>query len=306
MIINKIGRVLLAGVFCVLIFAGPAWAEGMKTVRVLENIYTIVHGEGIDSNTTFIITEEGVVVIDTRVNTAEAEKVLEIIREHTDKPIICVINTHYHGDHTFGNQLFRDTHSIIAHENVRKALVGPAGQAHLEKVKSFGVSGLDAVKVVPPNVIYRDRMELFLGGYHLMLMHPAGGHTDGDTYVYLKELRLVIAGDLVFNKKIPYMGDAYLDEWIKALQFIEDIDNEIVVPGHGDVGGKPVIIAMKHYLMSLRSLVQDQLSAGKSLKETQEAVRPILEEKYKDWANLKWIDANIQRAYLEYSLKNKS
>jgi len=303
---NKIGRLLLAGVLGVLVFTGPARAEGMKTVRVMENIYTIIHGDGVDSNTTFIITGEGVVVVDTRVNRAEAEKVLQIIREHTDLPVICVINTHYHGDHTFGNELFAGTHAIIAHENVRKALVGSAGQDHLERVKSFGVSGLDAVKIVPPNMVYRDRMELFLGGYHFMLLHPKGGHTDGDTYVYLKELRLVIAGDLVFNKKIPYMGDAYLDEWIKALQFIEDIDNEIVIPGHGDVGGKPVMIAMKHYLMNLRSLVQEQLSLGKSLKETQDAVRPVLEEKFNDWANLKRIDANIQRAFLEYSLKDKT
>jgi cyclase len=302
---NKIGQLVLAGALFILLSAGPARAEGMKTVRVLENIYTIVHGDGIDSNTTFIVTGEGVVVIDTRVNPAEAAKVKEIIREHTDLPVIAVINTHYHGDHTFGNQVFRDSHTIIAHENVQKALRGSAGQDHLDRVKSFGITGLDEVTVTPPNVIYRDRMELFLGGYHLMLLHPKGGHTDGDTIVYLNELRLIIAGDLVSSKKIPYMGDAYLDEWINALQYIEDLDNEIIIPGHGDVGGKPIAIAMKHYLMNLRTLVKDQLHLGKNLKETQDAVRPVLKEKYKDWANLKRLDGNIERAFLEYSLKEK-
>lgn len=297
------------GVFAALLLtflaAAQAGAE-LKTVRVLENIYTIVHGDGVDSNTTFIITGEGVVVVDTRVNPAEAAKVQEIIREHTDKPVIAVINTHYHGDHTFGNEVFRGSHHIIAHENVLKALRGAAGTDHLERMKSFGIENLDGVTVTPPNVVYRERMELYLGGYHFMLLHPKGGHTDGDTFVYMNELRLVIAGDLVFNKKIPYMGDAYLDEWIDALQLMEDLDNEIIIPGHGDVGGKPIAIAMKHYLIELRYLVKEQLAKGKSLKETQDAVRPVLEQKYKDWANIKWLDGNIQRAFLEYSLKEKT
>ena len=68
---------------------------------------------------------------------------------------------------------------------------------------------------------------------------------------------------------------------------------------------KPIAIAMKHYLMNLRTLVKDQLHLGKNLKETQDAVRPVLKEKYKDWANLKRLDGNIERAFLEYSLKEK-
>ncbi|MFQ5450807.1 MAG: MBL fold metallo-hydrolase [Nitrospinaceae bacterium] len=281
----------------------PLNAVSAKTIEVLDNIYTIVHGDGIDSNSTFIITKQGVIVIDTRTSPLEAKKVLDEIRKLTDLPILYTINTHYHGDHTFGNQVFIDSKAIIAQENVRRSLIGPHGQKHLDLFKTFGLPGLDEVTVTPPNMVYKKRMDIYQGGYHLQLLHRGRGHTDGDTFIYLQELRTVITGDLVFNEQIPYLADAYIDEWIDTLQYIENQDNELVVPGHGDVGGKPIIIAMKHFLIQLRSFVREELKKGSSLKETKERVRPRLLENYKDWSHLDRLDGAIERAFLEYSLK---
>ncbi len=274
-----------------------------KTVEVLPNIFAIVDGEGVDSNTTFIITKEGVIVIDTRVSPKEAEKVMTEIRQRTDLPIVYTINTHYHGDHTFGNQVFKGSKTIIAHKNVLQSLIDPSAKDHLAKFKTFNIPGMDEVKITPPNVVYEKGMEIFLGGYHLRLIHRGRGHTDGDTFIYMNEWRTVITGDLVFNKQFPYMGDAYVDEWIDALQFMEDQDNELIIPGHGDVGGKPLIIAMKHYLLVLKGLVRKQLEKGKTLSETKAAVRPVLLEKYSGWKKQERLDGNIERAFLEYSLK---
>ena len=295
-------------VLCVGLVAGflnvMPWSQVIaKTVEVLPNVFTIVHGEGIDSNTTFIITKEGVIVVDTRVTPVEAEKVMQEIRKRTQLPIVYTINTHYHGDHTFGNQVFRGSKTIIAHKNVRRALIGSSGKEHLERFKSFNIPGLDAVEVTPPNMVYEKNMEIYLGEYHLELIHLGRGHTDGDTFIFLPELRAVIAGDLVFNRSFPYMGDGYIDEWIDALQFMEDQDSEMVIPGHGDVGGKPIIIAMKHYLLTLKTLVLEQVKKGKSLKETKEVVRPVIKKKYESWAKPDKIDGNIERAYMEYSFK---
>ena len=108
----------LAGVGLFLsILSGVCSAEGSKTVEVWKNLFTVINGDGIDSNTTFLITREGVVVIDTRVTPMEADKVLKEIRKQTDLPILYTINTHYHGDHTFGNQVFKDSKAIIAIEH---------------------------------------------------------------------------------------------------------------------------------------------------------------------------------------------
>ena len=292
--------------FAILIFLAfhraSVLAGEPKTVKVLKNIYTMIGGEGLDSNTTIITTEEGVIVIDTRPTPTEARKVLEEVRKLSDLPIVYTINTHYHGDHTFGNQVFKDSKTIIAHKNVRETLV-KSGQDHLSLFKTFGLPGMDEVKVTPPNIVYEKGMEIWLGGYHLQLLYHGKGHTDGDTIIYIDELRTVITGDLVFNKKIPYMADAYIDEWIESLKYIELLKNETVIPGHGAIGGRPTVIAMKHYLLDLKGLVLQQLNDNKSLEETQKAVEPILREKYKDWRKLEWLNGNIERAWLEYSQK---
>ncbi len=294
--------------FCAWLFVHSVGlvAANAETVEVMENIYTIVHGEGIDSNTTFIVTREGVIVIDTRVSPAEARKVMQEIRKVTDLPIRYTINTHYHGDHTFGNQVFADTKTIIAHENVRKSLVGSLGRDHLEKFKSFKIPGLDEVTVTPPNLVFEKKMHIYLGGYHLELIHFGRGHTDGDIFIYMNALKTVITGDLVFNENHPYMGDGYVEEWIATLQFIEDIENEVIIPGHGPVGGKPIVIAMKHYLLDLKSRVKAQLEAGKGLEETVEAVRQGMLKKYKHWGKKNNLDNNIKRTFLELSLKESS
>ena len=288
-----------------LIWADVAWAEKPKTVEVWKNLFTLTHGEGIDSNTTFLITNEGVIVVDTRVTPAEAKKVKEEVRKQTQLPILYTINTHYHGDHSFGNQVFKDTHTIIAHENVRKALEGESGQAHLEVFKSFKIPGIDETVITPPNMIFKEKMHVYAGEYHLELIH-APGHTDGDLFIYIEALKTIIAGDLITTGKIPYMGDAYIADWIKALNYIGDLDAEIYIPGHGNPGGKPLLIAMKHYLIDLRRLVTFQIDEGRSLKETQDAVRPVLEKKFRKWKKLEWLDGNIERAYMEFSMKKKS
>lgn len=279
-------------------------AQAAKTVEIQKGIFAMIAGEeGIDSNTTFIITKKGVIVIDTRPTPIEAKKVMAEIRKHTDLPVVYVINTHFHGDHTFGNQVFDQSLSIIAHRNARKTLISKYGMEHLELFKTFDLPGMDEVKITPPNMVYEKSMNINFGGYHLELIHYARGHTDGDTFIYMPSMRTIIAGDLVFNKKIPYMGHAFIEEWISSLVFMDDLDAEIIIPGHGAVGGKPIVTQMKHYLMQLKKLVTRQLEDGKSLKETQDAVRPVLEKKYKGWKKLEWLDANIERAYFEFSGK---
>jgi len=285
------------------VFAGTESVA--KTVEVFPNVFTIVYGEGINSNTTFIITKDGVIVVDTRTTPKEAKKVLAEIRKHTQLPLLYTINTHYHGDHTFGNQVFSGSKSIIAHENVRRALKGASGKDHLEFFKTLKIPGLEEVKITLPNMVFEKRMEVYAGEYHLQLIHRRG-HTNGDLFIVLPTLKAVITGDLVFNRQFPYMGDGYVSEWIEALDYIENLDIEMVIPGHGDIGGKPIIIAMKHYLLNLRGMVRQQIEDGASLKQTQEALRPILQEKYKTWKKPQWIDSNIERAYMEISFKKGS
>ena len=168
--------------------------------------------------------------------------------------------------------------------------------------KSLKIPGIEETVVTPPNIIFKDKMDIYVGEYHLELIHVKG-HTDGDLFIYIEALKTLITGDLILNKRIPYMGEAYIEDWIKAINYMGDLNAEIYIPGHGDPGGKPVLIAMKHYLIELRQMVENQIKNGSSLTETQDAVRPKLKAKYSNWEKLEWLDGNIKRAYREFSLK---
>jgi len=284
------------------LYSSIAWADEIKSVEVWRNLFTLNHGQSTDSNTTFLITGEGVVVVDTRVTPNEARKVKEAIRKQTQLPVLYAINTHYHGDHVFGNQVFKDSHTIIAHENVRKFLANESGEKYLNLFKTRKIPGAEETVITPPNMTFKEKMHIWVGEYHLELIHMPG-HTDGDLVIYIEALKTIIAGDLISNRKIPDMSDAYIEDWMNALNYIGDLNAEIYIPGHGEPGGKPILLAMKHYMMYLIQKVKGEIENGSSLKETQDAVRPVLQKKFKEWKKLEWIDNNIERVYQEFSLK---
>ncbi|MFQ5671782.1 MAG: MBL fold metallo-hydrolase [Nitrospinales bacterium] len=283
-----------------------AFAGESRTVQVFPNIYTVTGGSGQGANSTFIITSKGVIVIDTRNSPAAAENVLAEIRKRTKLPIRFTINTSFKGDHIFGNQVFKKSSPILAHKNVGKFLLGKNGQGQLNRYKIAGVPGADKITLTFPNLVYEKNMQLVLGGYFLDLKHFGRGCTIGDTVVYLPTFRAIITGDIVVNKEIPSMEYAFIEDWIQVLFEIEKLNVEIVIPGHGDVTEKPTVILMRQYLRALKSQVIKQLQMGKTLKETQDAVRPILQGKYGNWARQDRLDRNIRRAYWEFTSKKQS
>lgn len=284
-----------------LFFPSAIFAEQVVT-KITEDIFTITKGSLVDSNTTFIVSEEGVLVVDTRTNPDEALKVLLEIRKVTSKPIKYVVNTHFHGDHVFGNQIFAEASAIIAHENVRSFLEEKTGIEHLDVFKKLGTPGLEDTRIILPNLTYQKGLNIAFGKFTLELRHLGKGHTNSDTIIYIPEEKILIAGDLVFNQKIPFAAHAYISEWIKRVDYLEKMDARIVIPGHGDVGDKEIIRKMKQYLTELKNEVMKRVTKGKSLKETKAEVKKSM-EKYKTWRNFNWLDGNIERAYKEFAEK---
>jgi len=278
-----------------LMFAGamlvPAWAgaDEIKTVPVLRHIFTVMPKSFSEANASFIVTDEGIVVIDTRSTPEQGQQVLEEIRKRTDKPITHVINTDYHPGSFRGNDAFKDCRSIISHKKTQKAI-----ERWVEKNK---------VTITFPNLVFEQQIDLTVGGNLLQIRHPGAAHTDGDSYVYLPSWRTIIAGGLVFNEVIPDLDDGYVDAWIQALQVMEDLDAEMIVPGHGKPGGKQLIIKAKHYLILLKRYVNHQLDAEHSLSQAVIEVSLQLKEKYGDWKHWERVESNIRRAFIEFSIK---
>ena len=266
---------------------GEVLAGEAKLMEALPNIFCMVDRTGNGANSTFITTNEGVIVIDTRGSDQEAGQVLKAIRTATDQPVVYTINSHFHKENTSGNAVFKSSSSIIAQKQALAMIVLEAERENRA--------------ITPPNLAFEKKLEIKLGKYHLKLIHPGPAHTDGDLYIYIPKWRIIITGGLVFNRIIPFLGDSNIESWIHALVDMENLDAEVIVPGHGPVGGKPLVTQMKHYLMELKRYVSDALDDGINLPDTIEAVKEKLKTKYSDWQHFERVDENVVRAYLEYS-----
>lgn len=289
----------LVFIFIMALFLEESFADQLVS-KISDGIFTITRGSVVNSNTTFIVSDEGVLVIDTRPNPDEALKVLKEIRKITSKPIKYVIYTHFHGDHVFGNQIFAEASAVIAQKNVRLFLEGKTGEDHLALFKKLGTPGLEDTKIIIPNITYEKSLDIIFGRFNLELKHLGKGHTNSDTIIYIPGEKILIAGDLVFNRKIPFAGHAFISEWIKRLEYLEKIDANTIIPGHGDVGDRNIIKKMKQYLMELKSAVMERVKQGKTLEETREEVTRTM-GKYSKWQNFHWLKGNIERAYKEFS-----
>ena len=271
---------------------GALFAQEAKLMEALPNIYCMVDPTGNGANATFITTKEGVIVIDTRGSEKEAKQVLKAIREATQQPVVYVVNSHFHKENISGNGVFKSARTFIAQQQALAMIVTEAERENR--------------KVTPPNLSFEKKLELKLGKYHLKLIHPGPAHTEGDLYVYIPKWRILITGGMVFNRIIPFLGDSTIESWIKALVEMEDLDAEVIVPGHGPVGGKPLVTQMKHYLMELARFVNDALDDHKNLPDTIILVKENLKKKYSVWRHFDRVDENIVRAYVEYSAKRGS
>lgn len=237
-------------------------------------------------NNVVIVNDRDVLVVDANTTPAAAREMLAEIKMITDKPVRWVVNTHFHYDHTDGNQVYGPDVQIIGTEYVRdmlanhdvlhtepfKTSVGTL-PAQVETLKKQAASETDAakrtelqkqikamqdeieqvkeVKPTPPNLTYSSKMTLYRGSREIQILFLGRGHTNGDTVVYLPKEKIVCTGDLMESRP-AYMGSGVFDEWIKTLDALKKLDFDTVLPGHGvPFHGKALITAYQSYLADL-------------------------------------------------------
>ena len=263
---------------------------------IAPGVFALVGGDG-STNSGFVVTEEGVVVIDTQGPAELAMLLREKIKETTDKPVTHVINTHYHGDHTFGNQYFAEA-VIIAHENTRRALIDKDEAHRAMFARFFGEDSLKGFSLTLPAVTFNDRMTLRLGGRTIELVHPWPiAHTDGDIFVWLPAERIVFAGDLLYNGRLPLLNDGGTAGALKALDLIILTDASVLVPGHGPVSVMEDVAGYRGFLEALRTEVGGFIDRGAGREEV---VSQVKASGYSQWIMYKeWLPANAGRVYDE-------
>jgi cyclase len=280
-----------------LVFAQAAFAAP-ELQMLAPGVYALVGGEG-KTNSGFVVTEKGVIVIDTQGPAALAKLLREKIKETTDKPVSHVINTHYHGDHTFGNQYFAEG-LIIAHENTRKALIEKDEGHRAMFRKFFGEESLKEFSLTLPEATFTDRMILRSGGRTMELVYAgAKAHTGGDIFVWLPEERVLFAGDLLYNGRLPLLNDGETVGALKAIDKITSTDAVVLVPGHGQVSTIDDALRYKGYIGALRAEVKRMMAEGMSREEV---VSKVSLPAYSSWLMYKeWLPANAARVFDELS-----
>jgi glyoxylase-like metal-dependent hydrolase (beta-lactamase superfamily II) len=262
--------------------------------------YATVAAPGLGSNNVVVVNDTDVLIVDTGTSPAAARAFVEDVKKLTDKPIRYVVNTHFHYDHTAGNQIFGPEVQIIATDYLYQMLA-TADVLHREPFVTSQVTRLSAqvdtlngqiaaegdaqkktalqkdlaeaqrlqqnnaeIKVVPPNVHYATKMVLNRGGREIDLLFLGRGHTAGDTVIFLPKERIVCTGDLM-ESRLAYMGDAFFSEWITTLEDLKKLDFAVDLPGHGvPFTNKSLITAYQAYLADLVSQVTKLKSEGVS------------------------------------------
>jgi glyoxylase-like metal-dependent hydrolase (beta-lactamase superfamily II) len=201
------------------------------------------------------ITDAGVVVVDTKL-AGYGPDILTKIKAVTSKPVITIINTHTHGDHTGSNEAFPATVDIVAHENTK---------ANMMKMDAF--KG-DKASFLPKRT-YRDKLTLFAGKDRIDLYYFGAGHTNGDTFVVYPALRVLQTGDMFAWKDAPLLdranggsGKAFPQTLAKAIAAIKNVDT--VIPGHSPVMAPKDLQEYQRYTAELFSTVEAAKKAGKS------------------------------------------
>jgi glyoxylase-like metal-dependent hydrolase (beta-lactamase superfamily II) len=222
--------------------------------------------EGAGGNTTVAVGTDGIIMVDGQFAPLHA-KLKAAIAKLSDKPIKYLINTHYHGDHTGGNEPFaKEGVTVVAHANVKKRL--SEGTAN-------GLTGNrtpPAPQTAWPARTYNNWTNIRVGGRTARLAHPAPAHTDGDTYVYFKDANVLATGDTVTFGRYPNIDFAVgggIDGMIAAVDTYLKLadDNTKIVPGHGPVSNKARLAEYRAMLATARERVAKLIADGKSEQE---------------------------------------
>jgi glyoxylase-like metal-dependent hydrolase (beta-lactamase superfamily II) len=225
-----------------------------EIIKLNDRVYALIGpaeiptkiNRGYIANSTIIIGDQGVILIDTGFSHEIGLHLQAAISHITTKPVTHIINTHSHGDHTLGNNAFKGA-KIISSENCKSEMERSATEwiGLLENMTELEFP--DTLPVIP-TITYTEgsRTRISIQGVKLEIHVPAGSHTPGDLFVYLPEDGIVIAGDLLVNTMMPNFRDAHVGNWINTLTEINDLHATIFVPGHGVLMSNKEVIQMHH------------------------------------------------------------
>jgi cyclase len=261
----------------VLAMAVVATAEVNKVETVSKDVY--FHegdiGRKGHCNNGWIVFKDYVLVVDANFPSG-ADEVIPKIRAITDKPIRFVFDTHQHGDHAYGNEVFAKQGAVpVAHEGVLEAFKKFEPQRWDDTAKSR--KDVAASKPKAPSLLFRRDMIFDDGEKRLELLHFGVAHTSGDGFAWLPKEKILFTGDACVNGAYNYAGDGKILEWINTLAAAQKLGAEKICPGHGPMGGAEILEDQRNYFIALRDGVKTWKDAGKTAGDVKAAATQLKE-----------------------------
>ncbi len=268
-----------------------------EVCEVSAGVYAYIQPDGTwwINNTGFLVGPQGVISIDSCATKRRTQAYKYAIAAVTPAPVRAVINTHHHGDHTFGNCMFPAA-AIVAHERTRAEAIafGPPRDLPFWDGPDWGDLALD-----PPFITFTDEITLHAGDLRAQARHVGGAaHTTNDSIIWIPERSVLFCGDLVFNGATPFVLMGSVTGAIDVLeQVVRPLGARIIVPGHGPVfEGAGPIDATVDYLRFVLDAAARRHAAG--LTPLQAASQTDL-GRFADWPDAERIVGNLHRAYAE-------
>ena len=245
---------------------------------------------------------DSVLVIDTGMGPSNAAKVLEFAAEYASGRKLYLTTTHFHPEHAFGAQVFAGEATFLINRAQAEDL-SIKGPGYLEMFRGLGVPvarQLEGVELASPDVVYENTYDLDLGGRVVQLRATGQAHSKGDQVVTVPDAGVLFTGDLaeagqfaIFPWFPPHDTDVSGVRWIEVMQRLAAQTPQVVVPGHGDIGGPQLLVDVRNYLELLRDETWVRRDSAMSEQTIVEEVRALVLERYPDWAAQEWIQPGV-------------
>jgi cyclase len=265
--------------------------------KIKDGIYVYAQKPA-DSNAGIILTQEGIVLIDSGHNPPDSQAILKAVKQLTSQPIRFLINTEPHGDHTTGHFLFSPPAIIIAHEGATDSMKKAYNPQRNEKLMADYPDmreSFKGFKMITPQIEYRDKMTLNVGERTFELYYLKNVHSEADTAIWLPRERVIFSAAVAGVKRFSNLRPSVqIEDMISAMKMMKSLNPEIVVPGHGPPGTTKIFDDSIQYYTLLLERVGKMAKEGKSLDSIKKELRMPETD---DWASKDRIDTNIESAY---------
>jgi cyclase len=296
---NHKANAVLHSIVCLLLLTSVSVAQelGAQFKKIKDGIFTYVGNSG-ESNCTIILTQDGVVLIDSGNFPKDSRAVLDAVKKLTSQPVRLLINTEPHADHTTGHFVFSPPAVVVAAAGAGDSMRASNIVERVAKLvaeKPELRSEYEGYRMITPHIEYRDRAALNVGERTFELYYLKNVHSEADTAIWLPKERVLFPAASVGVRRLNNLrANVSIPDTLSAIKMMKALNPEVLIPGHGQPGTAQILDDNERYYNLLVDRVRQLVQQGKSLEQVkQELKMPEID----GWAGRDRFPNNVETAY---------